>query len=583
MRPTTAIPFESGLDRGVPWGRDLITFMTSAAGYMMRTLQKPRKNKPSKRQVNHRRFLHNMIQRKFTEIEAANHQLASVLFSVDTEPQRQSEVKSTDKDESEKKLKKATAVFSEDEPKPLDDDNDTQTLDSLVTNPNKNSLTSKSLNNLNNGKVNQIREDREEVERSGGNPPEEITDFNSEREQFQWGSAELSDLTPITNIVVEDSVFTSHESIERITDFSHVQIPNSPDGEQQHLGLTLFDLSPTSPVSPLSLNSCDFEVQIQSDNDHTFQIQQIAESLQMDLMENLELLDSEEYLQNIDQMDMAGVWDIHNEEDLSCFQDSLPFLNTSHTDFAMDKQASCGDGDICGGLHQNTTLLENSIKDSNVDDDLRSNVSYRLGHYGSSGHHNQARQTKPTVNCYVNQTKISTSVNKEGQNSNRGTWTICEQGNISRELKHDPPDQPHPKNWDLNYNNHSPSKVKCLYYMLTDEEKKIIESGPTLNPHLDLSSPVNMLSSSTAHCYSFAIPPQANSNCLGDLCSFSNHGGNQSIPSFDGVAQSFPAPYQNPHPHPVSTPPLNDDWLFSNIATEVDFNSMVRSHGHTYC
>lgn len=42
--------------------------------------------------------------RKFTEIEAANHQLASALFSVDTEPQRQ--IKSTDKDKSEKKLKK---------------------------------------------------------------------------------------------------------------------------------------------------------------------------------------------------------------------------------------------------------------------------------------------------------------------------------------------------------------------------------------------------------------------------------------------------------------------------------------------
>lgn len=44
--------------------------------------------------------------RKFTKIEAANHQLASALFSVDTEPQRQSEIKSNDKDESEKKLKK---------------------------------------------------------------------------------------------------------------------------------------------------------------------------------------------------------------------------------------------------------------------------------------------------------------------------------------------------------------------------------------------------------------------------------------------------------------------------------------------
>lgn len=63
MRPSITVTVEPGLEQGVPWGRDLYTFVTSAAGHMMRTLQKPRKNRPSKRQVNHRRFLHNMIQR----------------------------------------------------------------------------------------------------------------------------------------------------------------------------------------------------------------------------------------------------------------------------------------------------------------------------------------------------------------------------------------------------------------------------------------------------------------------------------------------------------------------------------------
>ncbi|XP_053742916.1 uncharacterized protein LOC128771540 [Synchiropus splendidus] len=80
MRPAISVTLEPGLERGIPWGRDLYTFVTSAAGHMMRTLQKPRKNRPSKRQVNHRRFLHNMIQRKFADIEAANHRLASSLY-----------------------------------------------------------------------------------------------------------------------------------------------------------------------------------------------------------------------------------------------------------------------------------------------------------------------------------------------------------------------------------------------------------------------------------------------------------------------------------------------------------------------
>lgn len=63
MHPSFSVDLETGLDRGVPRGCDLYAFVTSAAGHMMRTLQKPRKNRPSKRQVNHRRFLHNMIQR----------------------------------------------------------------------------------------------------------------------------------------------------------------------------------------------------------------------------------------------------------------------------------------------------------------------------------------------------------------------------------------------------------------------------------------------------------------------------------------------------------------------------------------
>ncbi|KAG9334303.1 hypothetical protein JZ751_008285 [Albula glossodonta] len=85
MRPSSSLIYEPGAERGVPWGRDLFTFVTSAAGHMMRTLQRPQKNRPSKRQVNHRRFLHNMIHRKFAEIEAANRQLSSAIFSREVE------------------------------------------------------------------------------------------------------------------------------------------------------------------------------------------------------------------------------------------------------------------------------------------------------------------------------------------------------------------------------------------------------------------------------------------------------------------------------------------------------------------
>ncbi|XP_077454260.1 chromosome 16 C19orf85 homolog [Stigmatopora argus] len=86
MQKSVSVTMETVSERAVPWGRDLYTFVTSAAGHMMRTLQKPRKNRPSKRQVNHRRFLHTMIQRKFADIEAANRRLESALYLKEVKP-----------------------------------------------------------------------------------------------------------------------------------------------------------------------------------------------------------------------------------------------------------------------------------------------------------------------------------------------------------------------------------------------------------------------------------------------------------------------------------------------------------------
>ncbi|XP_068507894.1 uncharacterized protein [Syngnathus scovelli] len=112
MQASVSVPLEPGPERGAPWGRDLYTFVTSAAGHMMRTLQKPRKNRPSKRQVNHRRFLHNMIQRKFADIEAANRQLASALYLKEVEsltPEQSCDHSDNNKDQSVKQgVKKGT-------------------------------------------------------------------------------------------------------------------------------------------------------------------------------------------------------------------------------------------------------------------------------------------------------------------------------------------------------------------------------------------------------------------------------------------------------------------------------------------
>uniref|UniRef100_A0ACB8EW24 Uncharacterized protein n=1 Tax=Sphaerodactylus townsendi TaxID=933632 RepID=A0ACB8EW24_9SAUR len=62
-------------------GRDLCSFVATAASHILRTLQRPRKSRPSKRKVNHRRFLQNQICRSFADIEAATRRLASSILS----------------------------------------------------------------------------------------------------------------------------------------------------------------------------------------------------------------------------------------------------------------------------------------------------------------------------------------------------------------------------------------------------------------------------------------------------------------------------------------------------------------------
>ncbi|KAL7874300.1 hypothetical protein SRHO_G00052700 [Serrasalmus rhombeus] len=462
--------FEPGLDRGVPWGRDLFTFVTSAAGHMMRTLQKPRKNKPSKRQVNHRRFLHNMIQRKFAEIEAANQQLASALFSADTS-QSQSEMKSSHKNEV-KKLKNATADSCETETptKEQDKGNDRRTLNTLVVNPETSFLKNKVLNHPNSGEGSQTWEGAEQFEHSP-----QTTDFSCEREQIQSTAADLDNLAQVTNIILEESMFSWLESTETRRQNSDADTPGSPDVDQQYLGIALFDMSPTSAaVSPFSLESCDFEEQMHQDGDHSSEMQHIAESFQMDVMENLELLDSMEgYLQSHhgDQRNLASVWHMQSEEDQSYFQDNLTFFNTSHEGCVMDNQTDCAGGVISGleAGSQVSMLQESSVKAFNVEHDL-------------------------------------------------------------------------------------------IVY----------------------DSPPGPVSLSTAQWYGLGMPVLANNDCRGESCSYSNCDEDGSIPSFEGVAQSFPAPAHKLHPQPVLTPPL-EDWLFSNIVAEVDFSGIVRSAKCTYC
>ncbi|XP_072281379.1 uncharacterized protein C19orf85 homolog [Pyxicephalus adspersus] len=82
-------------------GRDLFTFVTVASSHIMRTLQRPKKSRPTKRKVNHRRFLQNQICRKYAIIEAATHQLATSIFSQEAAVEKETTNKNIDSTASE--------------------------------------------------------------------------------------------------------------------------------------------------------------------------------------------------------------------------------------------------------------------------------------------------------------------------------------------------------------------------------------------------------------------------------------------------------------------------------------------------
>ncbi|XP_049336001.1 uncharacterized protein LOC111193325 [Astyanax mexicanus] len=399
-------------------------------------------------------------------------------------------------------------------------------------------------------------------------------------------------------MILEDSVFTWLESIERIrhNKSSEADITESADvaQDQPYLGITLFDMSLISPaVSPLSLDSlsCDFEEQMHPESEHSSEVQQITESLEMDVMENLELLAaSEEYLQSHhnDQMNVASsVWNIQSEENRSHFQGSLTFLNTSPEGYVIDNptEADCAGGVIPKGLEPEPLI------DTEYDLISYSACSLAPCEYA-------AREKEQTKDCYLSQLDISTSLNE--QNDTWGASKTALKGFEQRDFTNHTLDsqalqkpahassnqtssihrnQQHPTHKD-----HTQIITTDPYYDLSGAEKnRSIETGPSLNPNSVYTSPPNPLSSSTSHCYSFEDQRQDNSTYRGDFCSYSVDESDVSIPSFEGVAQSFPAPVNKPHPYSISTPLLNDDWLFSNIVAEQDFNSMVRSQGCAHC
>ncbi|KAK7157385.1 hypothetical protein R3I93_008769 [Phoxinus phoxinus] len=557
MRPSSILTFEPGPEHGVPWGRDLFTFVTSAAGHMMRTLQKPRKNKPSKRQVNHRRFLHNMIQRKFAEIEAANHKLASALFSTEKLPDHLtptlSRIAKEVTDQSPKPSKKAIETFinadkTEGLPEQQEDVCDLWTSDSLMeTNVADKSFSQcKSFNSTGTN----LRTEKNCNAAIKHNPGHIIEGNSVER---QPPSSDLESF--------EESVSSWLGSIERT--YPKPCLSKHSDMKLFPTGVEVSDLSPTSPViSLLSLDSCDLEVQMLIDAEHGVQTQDrtIVESLQMDIIDDFELLDCYDnhedlLIQNSDPKYKMAEWMVRSEEDLqeaSAFPSSLD----------SDAENLTGFGVGTSNLSQNGQEFEFDVL-CNQEPHRRSfhhnQTNYSMNHNnileGHFGRVEPCTRTNGKEDGYSD-TDVSAL---DGIVSSHHMFPALENqlDSQSKRIDHDIWEQQPLKSSHKN----SSSQETDQYLMMQDTDIRNFVQVENLNQTgSGLQCPI--MCCLEGFCYH-----------KGESCFYSKFRGNQSSHNFEGVARSFPATLHKIHPTPIPTPPLDDDWLFSNIVAEDELNN----------
>ncbi|XP_016328765.1 uncharacterized protein LOC107678122 [Sinocyclocheilus anshuiensis] len=570
MRPSSILTFEPGLESGVPWGRDLFTFVTSAAGHMMRTLQRPRKNKPSKRQVNHRRFLHNMIQRKFAEIEAANHQLASALFSTDKPSNdltpRISHIVTEVTDQSPKLSKKAVETFinadkTEALPEQQEDVCDLWTLDSLL----ETHVVDKSFSQckFSNRRGENPRTDCKALKNNPGSSMEKDTGFSLER---QPASTDLESLTQMTNSLLEDSMSSWFGSIERTRTYSKPRLTKCSDMKLLHIEVDVPDLSPPSPViSLLSLDSCDLEVQMLIDAEHCVQTQDanIVESLQMDMVDDLDFLDCSsnhgDLLTHNDDL-KCNEWMGHSEEDGRCLQETCVFPSSTDSDLENLTGSDGGTSNSMSNLGQ-------------TGHEFFANVLCSQEPHRRSFHHDQVNFTMNHNTILENrfgQVEPWMKMNgKEDGYSDTDFYVM--DGNISSHHIFPGFKSQLEQSKRILYDNWEQQHLKSSYKNFT---------SPVTDQIMMQDTDIRNIVQVENLCQTLPGPQCPIMCCLEGFCYHKEESCFYSqFNNFEGVARSFPATLRKLHPTPIPTPPLDDDWLFSNIVAEEEVNSMNNTFG----
>lgn len=308
----------------------------------------------------------------------------------------------------------------------------------------------------------------------------------------------ISDESPVkaSDNLGEDSLYSWTKSVKEIhtTQFNHGSNPNIVH-RSQNLDLDHPSFSPE--LSPLSLDSCDFAIQMFTDVSACTQTKNnrvdIAESQQVDVMDLLE--------SDIDDWDLGG------------FMDAEAYFESIGEDCLGDagRMGSNAHADDITFLDQPGKLME-KMKVHSSNSNCRTEVEHQdcgKGVYGHGHRYGCSEDQGSTIDNFVSDQRISQGV-------------VVNESRKARE-----------------------TEATCL---------RLFQGVVDICPNQLSTSMSYNHDSNTCQC-----PQQETSFML------LNSGDNQNCTPFEGVAQSFSAAAQIPQHHPILTPPLEDDWLFTDI------------------
>ncbi|XP_019896743.2 uncharacterized protein LOC109614804 [Esox lucius] len=449
-------------------------------------------------------ILYTLSNRKFAEIEAANHQLASVLFSTDAAnsdtPSPSQHPIMVDQSDSASKAPKSAGALS-----PCS----TPTEDLAVEHSEPGDYLSLS--------------PQQHMDQSNGSPPRERTDRQGLRldDPADCGSPRSSGKTKDLergreNLPTEpfgcemaseeslcswiDSIREKYETQLRQESDSNTTLPPlNQRALPENQDVSTINQTPLSPVlSHLSLDSCDFgvtaatEISVCCQSQNNVADDDTVESQRMDMMRfwasEEKPLDDGSFGDFVDPH-LETIWGSQGEEGNLATKlhiDDVTFLNQS--DSFIEKWMLC-----------------TSSTDSRSEMEL---IDCFSGQY-DSGH---------AYRCSVDPVSaIRDFLNGQGSSQCLLESALERQG--------------------------TDRQLTCL----NDTPNQLYSS---IGYHCNLPD-TNMLQSSCPQ------PDSTFSLVKDDL--------NQNCIPFAGVARSFPAPIQTPHSHQVLTPPLENDWLFTDI------------------